>query len=183
MCAFIGSLSLLSWTSPWQRLNLSSWPGHCRRSSISSFLKRTKKQSPETNRNSWIRTQSSHGSVWHIYQFNPLSLRLCLWFYVIKWSVFFQLEESNKTLTKDVEILSKEKSELSERLRNQEGGNFFSQWFMDYLHNLIHFLIGFLCSVWFPAFAADKEEVANSVKANYEKALNIERTLKTQVWP
>ncbi|XP_056598998.1 rho-associated protein kinase 1 isoform X3 [Triplophysa dalaica] len=68
-----------------------------------------------------------------------------------KDSIITRLEESNKTLTKDVEILSKEKSELSERLRDQEG-----------------------------AFAADKEEVANSVKANYEKALNIERTLKTQ---
>uniref|UniRef100_A0A8C2GV19 non-specific serine/threonine protein kinase n=1 Tax=Cyprinus carpio TaxID=7962 RepID=A0A8C2GV19_CYPCA len=33
------------------------------------------------------------------------------------------LEESNKTLTKDVEILSKEKTELNERLRAQEEGN------------------------------------------------------------
>ncbi|RXN27741.1 rho-associated kinase 1 isoform X1 [Labeo rohita] len=62
-----------------------------------------------------------------------------------------QLEESNKTLTKDVEILSKEKTELNERLQAQE-----------------------------EAFAAGKEELANTIKANYEKALNIERTLKTQ---
>ncbi|XP_051768688.1 rho-associated protein kinase 1 isoform X2 [Ctenopharyngodon idella] len=68
-----------------------------------------------------------------------------------KDSTITQLEESNKTLTKDVEILSKEKTELNERLQAQEG-----------------------------EFAAEKEEVANSVKANYEKALNIERTLKTQ---
>ncbi|KAK2901413.1 hypothetical protein Q8A67_009528 [Cirrhinus molitorella] len=62
-----------------------------------------------------------------------------------------QLEESNKTLTKDVEILSKEKTELNERLQAQE-----------------------------KEFAAEKEELANTIKANYEKALNIERTLKTQ---
>ncbi|KAK9979913.1 hypothetical protein ABG768_013320 [Culter alburnus] len=68
-----------------------------------------------------------------------------------KDSTITQLEESNKTLTKDVEILSKEKTELNERLQAQE-----------------------------EEFAAEKEEVANSVKANYEKALNIERTLKTQ---
>uniref|UniRef100_A0A8C1AGT6 Rho-associated protein kinase 1 n=1 Tax=Cyprinus carpio carpio TaxID=630221 RepID=A0A8C1AGT6_CYPCA len=64
-----------------------------------------------------------------------------------KDSTIAQLEESNKTLTKDVEILSKEKTELNERLRAQEEG---------------------------------KEELANTVKAHYEKALNIERTLKTQ---
>lgn len=68
-----------------------------------------------------------------------------------KDSTITQLEESNKTLTKDVEILSKEKTDLNERLRAQED-----------------------------VFVAEKEEVANSVKANYEKALNIERTLKTQ---
>lgn len=33
-----------------------------------------------------------------------------------------QLEESNKTLTKDVENLSKEKSELSVKLQTQEEG-------------------------------------------------------------
>uniref|UniRef100_A0A8C2BF24 Rho-associated protein kinase 1 n=1 Tax=Cyprinus carpio TaxID=7962 RepID=A0A8C2BF24_CYPCA len=69
-----------------------------------------------------------------------------------KDSTIAQLEESNKTLTKDVEILSKEKTELNERLRAQEEGN----------------------------IIARKEELANTVKAHYEKALNIERTLKTQ---
>ncbi|XP_052466704.1 rho-associated protein kinase 1 isoform X1 [Carassius gibelio] len=68
-----------------------------------------------------------------------------------KDSTIAQLEESNKTLTKDVEILSKEKTELNERLQAQE-----------------------------EEFNAEKEELTNTVKANYEKALNIERTLKTQ---
>uniref|UniRef100_A0A671LG25 Rho-associated protein kinase 1 n=1 Tax=Sinocyclocheilus anshuiensis TaxID=1608454 RepID=A0A671LG25_9TELE len=68
-----------------------------------------------------------------------------------KDSTIAQFEESNKTLTKDVEILSKEKTELNERLRARE-----------------------------EEFTAEKEELANTVKANYEKALNIERTLKTQ---
>lgn len=93
-----------------------------------------------------------------------------------------QLEESNITLTKDVEILSKEKTELSEQLRVQEEGNFLNQQLPYDLHyNRITFLIGLLSFLCFIAFAAEKEEVANSVKANYEKALNIERTLKTQV--
>lgn len=39
---------------------------------------------------------------------------------VIKLSL--QLEESNKTLTKDVENLSKEKAELNEKLNTQEEG-------------------------------------------------------------
>uniref|UniRef100_A0A671RR56 non-specific serine/threonine protein kinase n=1 Tax=Sinocyclocheilus anshuiensis TaxID=1608454 RepID=A0A671RR56_9TELE len=64
-----------------------------------------------------------------------------------KDSTITQLEESNKTLTKDAEILSKEKAELNERLQARE---------------------------------EEKEELASTVKANYEKALNIERTLKTQ---
>lgn len=37
-------------------------------------------------------------------------------------SISLQLEESNKTLTKDVENLSKEKSELNEKLLTQEEG-------------------------------------------------------------
>lgn len=36
--------------------------------------------------------------------------------------ISLQLEESNKTLTKDVENLSKEKSELNEKLCTQEEG-------------------------------------------------------------
>ncbi|XP_051553980.1 rho-associated protein kinase 1-like isoform X2 [Myxocyprinus asiaticus] len=68
-----------------------------------------------------------------------------------KDSTVTRLEESNKTLTKDVEILTKEKTELSEKLRAQQ-----------------------------EEFAAEKEDVANAIKANYEKALSNERTLKTQ---
>uniref|UniRef100_A0A8C9T7C8 Rho-associated protein kinase 1 n=1 Tax=Scleropages formosus TaxID=113540 RepID=A0A8C9T7C8_SCLFO len=61
-----------------------------------------------------------------------------------------QLEESNKTLTKDVENLSREKAELDQKLHAQEEGK---------------------CL---------KEELSNSIKAHYEKMLNTERTLKTQ---
>lgn len=38
--------------------------------------------------------------------------------------VLLQLEESNKTLTKDVENLSKEKTELDEKIRLQEEGEY-----------------------------------------------------------
>ncbi|XP_064202990.1 rho-associated protein kinase 1 [Anguilla rostrata] len=62
-----------------------------------------------------------------------------------------RLEESNKTLTKDVENLSKEKAELDEKIRLQE-----------------------------EEYANQKEETTNLVKAHYEKVLNTERTLKTQ---
>uniref|UniRef100_A0A4W6BZS8 Rho-associated protein kinase 1 n=1 Tax=Lates calcarifer TaxID=8187 RepID=A0A4W6BZS8_LATCA len=65
-----------------------------------------------------------------------------------KEATIARLEESNKTLTKDVENLSKEKADLNEKLRTQE--------------------------------EAQKEEIANTIKANYEKVLNTERTLKTQ---
>uniref|UniRef100_A0A3P8VZR4 Rho-associated protein kinase 1 n=1 Tax=Cynoglossus semilaevis TaxID=244447 RepID=A0A3P8VZR4_CYNSE len=34
--------------------------------------------------------------------------------------------------------------------------------------------------LWPPEYAAQKEEIANTIKANYEKVLNTERTLKTQ---
>ncbi|XP_018613369.2 rho-associated protein kinase 1 isoform X3 [Scleropages formosus] len=62
-----------------------------------------------------------------------------------------QLEESNKTLTKDVENLSREKAELDQKLHAQE-----------------------------EEFVSEKEELSNSIKAHYEKMLNTERTLKTQ---
>lgn len=41
-----------------------------------------------------------------------------------------QLEESNRTLTKDVENLSKEKAELNEKLSTQEEGTVPSLTFM-----------------------------------------------------
>ncbi|XP_029931276.1 rho-associated protein kinase 1 isoform X2 [Myripristis murdjan] len=68
-----------------------------------------------------------------------------------KESTIARLEESNRTLTKDVENLSKDKTELDEKLHTQE-----------------------------EEYVAQKEEIANTIKANYEKILNTERTLKTQ---
>lgn len=66
-------------------------------------------------------------------------------------STIARLEDSNKTLTKDVETLSREKAELDEKFRSQE-----------------------------EEYASQKEDISNSIKANYEKILNTERTLKTQ---
>uniref|UniRef100_H3CSS4 Rho-associated protein kinase n=1 Tax=Tetraodon nigroviridis TaxID=99883 RepID=H3CSS4_TETNG len=68
-----------------------------------------------------------------------------------KDAIISRLEESNKTLTKDAENLSKEKTELNDKLQAQE-----------------------------QEFLAQKEEISNTIKANYEKTLNTERTLKTQ---
>uniref|UniRef100_A0A8C7UET9 Rho-associated protein kinase 1 n=1 Tax=Oncorhynchus mykiss TaxID=8022 RepID=A0A8C7UET9_ONCMY len=66
-------------------------------------------------------------------------------------STIARLEESNKTLTKDVENLSKEKAELDHKLRTQK-----------------------------EEYDSQKEEITNTIKANYEKVLSTERTLKTQ---
>uniref|UniRef100_A0A3Q2U090 Rho-associated protein kinase 1 n=1 Tax=Fundulus heteroclitus TaxID=8078 RepID=A0A3Q2U090_FUNHE len=66
-------------------------------------------------------------------------------------AIIARLEESNKTLTKDVEKLSKDNAELSEKLHVQE-----------------------------EEYVSQKEEIIASVKANYEKVLQMERTLKTQ---
>ncbi|XP_063075400.1 rho-associated protein kinase 1 isoform X2 [Engraulis encrasicolus] len=62
-----------------------------------------------------------------------------------------RLEESNKTLTKDVETLTIEKAEMDDKIRTQT-----------------------------EEYEAQKEEISNSIKATYEKVLNTERTLKTQ---
>uniref|UniRef100_H3B2B3 Rho-associated protein kinase 1 n=1 Tax=Latimeria chalumnae TaxID=7897 RepID=H3B2B3_LATCH len=61
------------------------------------------------------------------------------------------LEESNKTLTKDVDNLAKEKAELDEKLKKKE-----------------------------EEYQTQKEETISNIKASYEKILNTERTLKTQ---
>ncbi|KAL6491298.1 hypothetical protein MHYP_G00016430 [Metynnis hypsauchen] len=66
-------------------------------------------------------------------------------------STIARLEDSNKTLTKDVENLTREKAELDTKLRSQDED-----------------------------YAAQKEDISNAIKANYEKILNTERTLKTQ---
>ncbi|XP_011485318.1 rho-associated protein kinase 1 isoform X2 [Oryzias latipes] len=68
-----------------------------------------------------------------------------------KETIIAQLEESNNTLRKDVENLSKEKTDLSQELRTQE-----------------------------EEYEAQKEEISNSIRAQYEKSLANERTLKTQ---
>uniref|UniRef100_A0A8D3C5N2 Rho-associated protein kinase 1 n=1 Tax=Scophthalmus maximus TaxID=52904 RepID=A0A8D3C5N2_SCOMX len=68
-----------------------------------------------------------------------------------KEATIARLEESNITLTKDVENLSKEKADLNEKFHTQEEGT-----------------------------SPQKEEITNAIKANYEKVLNTERTLKTQ---
>uniref|UniRef100_A0A8D3C962 Rho-associated protein kinase 1 n=1 Tax=Scophthalmus maximus TaxID=52904 RepID=A0A8D3C962_SCOMX len=68
-----------------------------------------------------------------------------------KEATIARLEESNITLTKDVENLSKEKADLNEKFHTQE-----------------------------EEYVAQKEEITNAIKANYEKVLNTERTLKTQ---
>ncbi|KAM3866283.1 rho-associated protein kinase 1 [Diretmus argenteus] len=68
-----------------------------------------------------------------------------------KEATIARLEESNKTLTKDVENLSKEKAELDEKLNTQE-----------------------------EEYEAQRDEIVNTIKATYEKVLNTERTLKTQ---
>uniref|UniRef100_A0A8C8DSR7 Rho-associated protein kinase 1 n=1 Tax=Oryzias sinensis TaxID=183150 RepID=A0A8C8DSR7_9TELE len=63
-----------------------------------------------------------------------------------KETIIARLEESNNTLSKDVENLSKEKTDLSQELQ----------------------------------YEAQKEEISNSIRAQYEKTLANERTLKTQ---
>uniref|UniRef100_A0A8C8DSJ8 Rho-associated protein kinase 1 n=1 Tax=Oryzias sinensis TaxID=183150 RepID=A0A8C8DSJ8_9TELE len=68
-----------------------------------------------------------------------------------KETIIARLEESNNTLSKDVENLSKEKTDLSQELRTQE-----------------------------EEYEAQKEEISNSIRAQYEKTLANERTLKTQ---
>lgn len=92
-----------------------------------------------------------------------------------------QLEESNKTLTKDVENLSKEKAELDEKLSTQEEGILNTLVLVillcSYMENNMTLVFFFFLS----EFAARREEILSSMKASYEKILNTERTLKTQV--
>lgn len=87
-----------------------------------------------------------------------------------------QLEESNNTLRKDVENLSKEKTDLSQELRTQEEGNVFAFSPIDMQRRPranSHFVLS--------EYEAQKEEISNSIRAQYEKSLANERTLKTQV--
>lgn len=93
--------------------------------------------------------------------------------------ILLQLEESNKTLTKDVENLSKEKADLSEKLNSQEEGMVpsFTCMSLCYDYAVAQTESLFLLT----EYEAQKEEIVNTIKATYEKVLNTERTLKTQV--
>lgn len=113
-------------------------------------------------------------------------MHLCLLSQFFEWKksddvkISLQLEESNKTLTKDVENLSKEKTELNEKLHTQDEGTVPSLTSLSFCYIIIMLL--YKLSLFFLIeYAAQKEEIANTIKANYEKVLNTERTLKTQV--
>ncbi|XP_035419909.1 rho-associated protein kinase 1 isoform X1 [Cygnus atratus] len=68
-----------------------------------------------------------------------------------KDSIIRRLEETNNTLTKDVDLITKENSEISEKIRRQE-----------------------------EEYKIKKEEEINNIRMHYEKSINTERTLKTQ---
>ncbi|KFV18702.1 Rho-associated protein kinase 1, partial [Tauraco erythrolophus] len=68
-----------------------------------------------------------------------------------KDSIIRRLEETNTTLTKDVDLITKENSEISEKIKKQE-----------------------------EEYKMKKEEEINNIKMHYEKSISTERTLKTQ---
>ncbi|KAM6104635.1 rho-associated protein kinase 1 isoform 2-T2 [Theristicus caerulescens] len=68
-----------------------------------------------------------------------------------KDSIIRRLEETNNTLTKDVDLITKENSEISEKIKKQEED-----------------------------YKMKKEEEINNIRMHYEKSINTERTLKTQ---
>ncbi|XP_014794087.1 PREDICTED: rho-associated protein kinase 1 isoform X2 [Calidris pugnax] len=68
-----------------------------------------------------------------------------------KDSVIRRLEETNSTLTKDVDLITKENSEISDKIKKQE-----------------------------EEYKIKKEEEINNIRMHYEKSINTERTLKTQ---
>ncbi|KAM6142278.1 rho-associated protein kinase 1 isoform 2-T2 [Phoenicopterus ruber ruber] len=68
-----------------------------------------------------------------------------------KDSIIRRLEETNNTLTKDVDLRTKENSEISEKIKKQE-----------------------------EEYKMKKEEEINNIRMHYEKSINTERTLKTQ---
>ncbi len=79
-----------------------------------------------------------------------------------------------------MENLSKEKAELNEKLHTQEEGTVPSLTSV-FLSSIIITLLCKRSLFLLTEYASQKEEVANAIKANYEKVLNTERTLKTQV--
>ncbi|KFV79960.1 Rho-associated protein kinase 1, partial [Struthio camelus australis] len=68
-----------------------------------------------------------------------------------KDSIIRRLEETNNTLTKDVDLITKENSEISEKIKKQE-----------------------------EEYKMKKEEEINNIRMHYEKSISTERTLKTQ---
>ncbi|XP_015710777.2 rho-associated protein kinase 1 isoform X2 [Coturnix japonica] len=68
-----------------------------------------------------------------------------------KDSIIRRLEETNSTLTKDVDLVTKENTEISEKMKKQE-----------------------------EEYKLKKEEEINNIRMQYEKSINTERTLKTQ---
>ncbi|XP_039562000.1 rho-associated protein kinase 1 isoform X1 [Passer montanus] len=62
-----------------------------------------------------------------------------------------RLEETNNTLTKDVDLITKENTEISEKFKKQEED-----------------------------YKMKKEEEISNIRMHYEKSINTERTLKTQ---
>ncbi|KAM6318610.1 LOW QUALITY PROTEIN: rho-associated protein kinase 1 [Aegotheles albertisi] len=68
-----------------------------------------------------------------------------------KDSIIRRLEETNNTLTKDVDLITKENSEISDKIKKQE-----------------------------EEYKMKKEEEINNIRMHYEKSINTERTLKTQ---
>ncbi|XP_072185223.1 rho-associated protein kinase 1 isoform X1 [Excalfactoria chinensis] len=68
-----------------------------------------------------------------------------------KDSIIRRLEETNSTLTKDVDLVTKENSEISEKMKKQE-----------------------------EEYKLKKEEEINNIRMQYEKSISTERTLKTQ---
>ncbi|KAM9574911.1 rho-associated protein kinase 1 isoform 2-T2 [Guaruba guarouba] len=68
-----------------------------------------------------------------------------------KDSIIRRLEETNNTLTKDVDLITKENSEISEKIKKQE-----------------------------EEYKVKKEEEINNIRMHYEKSISTERTLKTQ---
>ncbi|XP_075600399.1 rho-associated protein kinase 1 isoform X2 [Balearica regulorum gibbericeps] len=68
-----------------------------------------------------------------------------------KDSIIRRLEETNSTLTKDVDLITKENSEIGEKIKKQE-----------------------------EEYKMKKEEEINNIRMHYEKSINTERTLKTQ---
>ncbi|KAM9304013.1 rho-associated protein kinase 1 isoform 1-T3 [Morus bassanus] len=68
-----------------------------------------------------------------------------------KDSIIRRLEETNNTLTKDVDLITKENSEINEKIKKQE-----------------------------EEYKLKKEEEINNIRMHYEKSISTERTLKTQ---